>query len=380
MFSSKTFTSGNLGDNFSFPKHKEFFNDKFYGEENPKSPYSKNAANPNTLSEDYVDPNNPFVQHNPYVPGGILASYKKRMGLSANEVMEQDYWNKVRDLTDEASDYFDVVGKSDRDLMNNTKNYTTRLRLNRDIKFTDDFRKRFMTREYGNYEKYEEGRNTVSVDTEKGENDLGGDNFMKNHRDMMMRLKTEDGQETRDQEAEDVKDLLTNETYADQTMRERVAAMKMSHDQMQEMIERENEMKLQQTLSMSEIQYNGRLSPKAKEEIYRAYLVGTTIKDLSLKYGILPQRVKAIVFQRHLYWNEVYPKLGETHMRMAYERELLYATDFPFVDYGKDLKLMSEIEKGIQLVKVKGSDIDTNPPEAVKKKVEASLAKMKPKK
>jgi hypothetical protein len=120
------------------------------------------------------------------------------MGLSANEVMEQDYWNKVRDLTDEASDYFDVVGKSDRDLMNNTKNYTTRLRLNRDIKFTDDFRKRFMTREYGNYEKYEEGRNTVSVDTEKGENDLGGDNFMKNHRDMMMRLKTEDGQETRD--------------------------------------------------------------------------------------------------------------------------------------------------------------------------------------
>jgi Eukaryotic mitochondrial regulator protein len=144
-------------------------------------------------------------------------------------------------------------------------------------------------------------------------------------------------------------------------------------------MERENEMKFQQTLQMSEVQYNGRVSPKAKEEIYRAYLVGTTIKDLSLKYGILPQRVKAIVFQRHLYWNEVYPKLGETHMRMALERELLYATDFPFIDYGKDLRLMSEIEKGIKLVKVKGSDIDTNPPEAVKKQVEASLAKMKPK-
>lgn len=115
------------------------------------------------------------------------------MGLSANEVMEQGYWDKVRDMTDQAADYFDVVGKSDRDMMNNTKSYTTRLRLKREVAFTDDFRKRFVTREYGNYEKYEEGRNTVSLDTEKGENDLGGDYFMKNHREMMLRLKTEEG-------------------------------------------------------------------------------------------------------------------------------------------------------------------------------------------
>ncbi len=33
---------------------------------------------------------------------------------------------------------------------------------------------------------------------------------------------------------------------------------------------------------------NGRLSPFAKEEIYRAYLRGATVKDLSLKFGILP--------------------------------------------------------------------------------------------
>ncbi len=117
-----------------------------------------------------------------------------------------------------------------------------------------------------------------------------------------------------------------------------------------------------------------------KEELYRNYLKGMTIKDLSLKYGIIPQRVKAIIFQKHLYWNEVYPKLGETHMRLALERELFYAQEFPFVDYGKDLHLMAEIEKGIKLVKVKGSDIDTNPPEQVRKKVEESLAKMKPKK
>ena len=67
---------------------------------------------------------------------------------------------------------------------------------------------------------------------------------MKNHRDMMMRLKTEESQETKDQEAEDVKDLLTNENYADQTMRERIASMKLSQDQMQEVMDRDNEMKL----------------------------------------------------------------------------------------------------------------------------------------
>lgn len=97
-------------------------------------------------------------------------------------------------------------------------------------------------------------------------------------------------------------------------------------------------------MEMNEIQYNGRVSPVAKEELYRLYLKGSNIKDLSLKYGILPQRVKAIIYQRHLYWTEVYPKLGETHLRMAMEREMLYATDFPFIDYGKDLRLMSEIE------------------------------------
>jgi len=218
LFSAKVYTSGgnnNLGDNFNFPKHKEYFNDHFYDAEDGKSPYAKNAPNPNSMSEDYVDPNNPFVQHNPFVPGGILASYKKRVGLSAEEVMEQGYWDKMRDMTDEAAGYFDVVGKSDRDMMNNTKNYTTRLRLNREVKFTEDFRKRFMTREYGNYEKYEEGKNSVDLEAEKGENDFGADNFMKNHRNMMMRLKTEEGEEAREEEAQMVEDLLTNEGYAE---------------------------------------------------------------------------------------------------------------------------------------------------------------------
>ena len=69
------------------------------------------------------------------------------------------------------------------------------------------------------------------------------------------------------------------------------------------------------------------------------------MKDLSLKYGILPERVKAIVFQKHLYWEEIYPRLGETHMRAAFERELMYGAEFPFMDYGIDLKEMAKREK-----------------------------------
>jgi len=72
--------------------------------------------------------------------------------------------------------------------------------------------------------------------------------------------------------------------------------------------------------------YCGRLSPHVKETIYREYHKGMAIKDLSLKYGILQQRVKAIVWQKHLYWEEIYPRLGESHLRLAIEREAMYAS------------------------------------------------------
>lgn len=92
-------SQGGLGDSFKFPKHKQIFNDEYYDAPNA-NPYASKAAGPQTMSQDYVDPNNPFVAESPFVPGGILASYKKRAGLTPEEVMEQDYWDKMRDLTD----------------------------------------------------------------------------------------------------------------------------------------------------------------------------------------------------------------------------------------------------------------------------------------
>jgi len=42
--------------------------------------------------------------------------------------------------------------------------------------------------------------------------------------------------------------------------------------------------------------YQGRLSPYVKEKLYREYMKGMPVKDLSLKYGIMHMRVKAIIF------------------------------------------------------------------------------------
>ena len=100
-------------------------------------------------------------------------------------------------------------------MMNNTKNYTTRLRLSRQVDFSEDFRKRFMTREYGNYQKYEEGRNTVEHITEKGENDMGFDKLYKNDSKATKRQLSVEGEAAREVEEEQIRNILENQSYAD---------------------------------------------------------------------------------------------------------------------------------------------------------------------
>jgi hypothetical protein len=69
--------------------------------------------------------------------------------------------------------------------------------------------------------------------------------------------------------------------------------------------------------------------------------------------------------------------MGETHMRLAFEREIMYAQKFPFIDYGADLNMMAAMEKGIEIRTVKRSGIDTDPPEHLKEKVEKFLGKVR---
>lgn len=106
--------------------------------------------------KDYMEPNQPFIQKSKFAPGGILAQYKKHIGLTAKDVMEQDYFAKMRDLHIEAGDHFNVVSQNEKDMMATTKNLITRTRMQREIEWgNEDFRKKILTQDYGNYEKYE---------------------------------------------------------------------------------------------------------------------------------------------------------------------------------------------------------------------------------
>lgn len=53
--------------------------------------------------------------------------------------------------------------------------------------------------------------------------------------------------------------------------------------------------------------------------------------------------------------------MGETHMRLAIEREALYASNFPFIEYGQDIDIMSEMEKGVKATRLTRTEYDTNP-------------------
>lgn len=140
----------------------------------------------------------------------------------------------------------------------------------------------------------------------------------------------------------------------------------------------ENEYAFMQNPETYESGYAGRLSPLVKERLYREYQKGTSVKDLSLKFGILQARVKAIIHQKHLYWEEVYPKLGESHMRLALEREAQYAADFPFVEYGIDLHVMAELEKGMKVERLTTTPYDTDPPAEEKARLNEFMSRARP--
>ena len=49
-------------------------------------------------------------------------------------------------------------------------------------------------------------------------------------------------------------------------------------------------------------------------------------------------------------------------MRMALEREAIYASEYPFVEYGLDLHVMAELEKGVKIEHISRTEYDAAPP------------------
>jgi len=377
-----------LGANFSFPRHKELFNEGYYQGDDPtddgsdmfKSPFSKQMEQQDTLyNKDSVEYGEKGTQSGLNVEGGILQNYRKVAGQTSRDMMEGDFWRANQDVSRQAAKYFNIVTSNEKDMMNNTKNYTMRHRLNRELDFTDDFRTKYMTKEYGNYDKY--SKNSVKNEFDNGETEIDSDKFYENYMQLLKRLPTKEADRMKDKKRDDIKNLLTNQEYGHQEFGNKYFDWKVEEEKTKAAENRiDEEVEFMEDPENYEKGYYGRLSPFAKEQLYREYHKGMSVKDLSLKYGILQQRVKAVIFQKHLYWEEVYPKLGESHMRLALEREAMYAAQFPFIEYGLDLHVMAELEKGVKVSKLSTTEYDASPPPNEKEHVNRYIMKMRSRK
>ena len=104
----------------------------------------------------------------------------------------------MRDLHVKSGEHFSVVSQNEKDLMATTKNLITRTRMQREVDWgSEDFRKKILTQDYGNYEKYEKNAVKTEVPDEVREKDYGDDKFMQNYYNMMRRMDIEEGDELR---------------------------------------------------------------------------------------------------------------------------------------------------------------------------------------
>ena len=62
-------------------------------------------------------------------------------------------------------------------------------------------------------------------------------------------------------------------------------------------------------------------------------------------------------------------------MRLAMEREFMYARQYPFMEYGVDLTVMSVLEKGVYGSVLTRTPYDVNPPKNQKKWIDYKLSK-----
>lgn len=121
--------------------------------------------------------------------------------------------------------------------------------------------------------------------------------------------------------------------------------------------------------------FKGRVSPWAKEEILRLHLDGWSIRDISLRYGIIPERVKAIIWCRKTFYDEVFPRIELSTVKLGLEREMVYGERYPWIDFGKDIEIMVQRERGVPVMDFKNHNktIDTKAEEEVQRRMEQYL-------
>ena len=108
--------------------------------------------------------------------------------------MQKDYWDSMKSMKDDMNRQF---GSSKRQTL--TKELLKNLRFGRKIDSTMPNVKE----EYGDYEKFEDGKNEVKEVNERGLNDVGYDTFERNYKEMFRQLdEPEPKRETEELEGE----------------------------------------------------------------------------------------------------------------------------------------------------------------------------------
>lgn len=324
---------------------------------------------------------------------------------------------------------------STRETLKVSENLIERLRLNKDFRFTDDFKQKEIMNEYGNYDKYFENFSRMT-DRKYGSDDDGQSRWEMKYQELNEKFKNKGDVDRTEKNKNNIQDKILQDinTYGEQFTFSDYLTMKRKEEHLQDRIstnprenqeegadqeldrmfeipkpreepgydirtkperKKENRAKnARRTLKDlerldfkaedkseqgSNFKINGRVSPWCKEEIYRNYMEGWTVKDLSYKYGLLPERVKAIVWLRDLFWKEFYPKIGESGLRRRLESGYAYAKEYGYIDYGKDLEHMAEREQGMRLRKVSRGEIDCKPTKEDEEKIAEAFRKIKPK-
>ena len=105
-----------------------------------------------------------------------MGSYKKQLNLNAKDIMEKDYWDSMKSMH---SDMISNLGPARKETL--TETMLTRLRFSKQL----DSALPAAGDEYGDYEKFEDGKNEVKEVNDKGEMDAGFDKFEANAREML---------------------------------------------------------------------------------------------------------------------------------------------------------------------------------------------------
>jgi hypothetical protein len=162
---------------------------------------------------------------------------------------------------------FDTSTMNERDMMNNTKNYTMRARLNRELDFTEDFRKKYLTKEYGNYEKYE--TNKVETKYDEGAENIDQDRFYENFMRLVKRLPTREAEDLTEEKKENLHEMIEDTEYSHKEFAKNYHEWHVEDNYTaSKEAEIDDEIDFMDDPENHEREYHGRMSPFAKEKIY----------------------------------------------------------------------------------------------------------------